>query len=151
MSEKYVSSSGSPIKEHFEGQLTEKGIIKLVKTGVDNLYLKIQAERDSCDVNLLIKRFQAGDPSALDRVNFFYADVSGAPKSPSELLNLVRGAEDEFNHLPLEKRQAFDNDFNKYFSTMNSKEWFEKMSVDPSAQISIEKDSISVSNDEVKE
>lgn len=124
---KIFSKSGSPEKIHYDGKIDEKGIIQLIETGKDNIYLQIQAEADSCNIDILLKRFKAGDEQALQRAQFFYGDVSAIPVSPNEILNTVNGAKESFEKMPLEIREKFDFDFNKWFSTMNTDEWFGKM------------------------
>lgn len=124
---KIYSKSGSPVKIHYDGKLDEKGVIHLINTGKDNVYLNIQADADYCNIDILIKRFKAGDEQALKRAQFFYGDVSKIPLSPNEILNTVNGAKESFEQMPVETREKFDFDFNKWFSTMNTEEWMQKM------------------------
>lgn len=131
--------SGTPVKKRFVGKIEKDGVITLVPDGKDNLYLQIQADRDSCDINILIERFKAGDKTALEKARIFYGDVSNAPLAPHEMLNMVYGAQETFEQLPLEVRERFDFDFNKFFCSMDTKEWFDKMKIDsPTTELQVD-------------
>lgn len=123
------SNSGSPVKKVFKPKILENGSVELIPVGEDNIYEKIQADRDSCDINILIKRFVSGDVDALNRTQGFYADISNMPKTYLEMLNTVKGAETAFYQLPLEIREKFDNNFNLWFSSMETEDWYKKMTI----------------------
>lgn len=144
MSEIYVTPSGSPIVQQFDSKIEDDGSITLIPSGKDDWYGKIQSFADSVDINTILKRCAVGDDSALNRVQGFYADVTGMPKNNAELLQMVIDGQKNFEQLPLEIRQRFDNDFNKFFATMDQPEWFEKMKM-------IKKEDAAAVSDPIKE
>lgn len=93
-------------------------------TGKENLYLEIQSWKDSCDLNLLIKRYTAGDVGALSQRQGFYGDVTGMPKSYAEMLQTIDNARAFFDSLDLETSAKFDHSFDKFVSSMDNMDTF---------------------------
>lgn len=91
----------------------EAGNYTLEPAGVENRYDEIQSHKDSCDINLLIKRYQAGDETALLRRQAMFMDVTEMPKTYVELLNMVTAGEQRFMALPLEVREQFGNSYHR--------------------------------------
>ena len=80
----FVSESGSPYLDQYTFDFDEKGEVKrttLHKTDKPvNVYERIQADYESCDINAIMRRFALGDSSALDVKQGIYADVTKMPK-----------------------------------------------------------------------
>ena len=100
------------------------GHIILEEIGVKNLPDYIDSFRDSCDINNLVARFNAGDVSALSRAQGAFFDATQLPHTYAEMLNTVINAEQTFNALPLEVREKFDNSYVKWLSMMDDAEQF---------------------------
>lgn len=100
------------------------GHIVLEEIGVKNLPEYIDSFRESCDINNLVARFNAGDVSALSRVQGAFFDATALPHTYAEMLNTVINAEQTFNSLPLEIREKFDNSYVKWLSMMDDAEQF---------------------------
>lgn len=106
----------------------DSGAIDLIQDGMINIYDQIQSHKDSCDVNLMIKRFENGDLTALGTPRDpVYMDVTDMPKTYAELYQKVIDAKNEFNALPLDLREKFDFDPDKYISQMGTAAWFDVM------------------------
>ena len=121
------SVSGSPTLQEYEYKLDKAGHKQLVKKdSFINVYERIQADRDSTDINKLMERFALGDTEALDINKGFYIDARELPKDYREVFDRGIEAEQYFDSLPVELKQMFDNSYSVYFTEMGSKEFEEK-------------------------
>lgn len=105
---------------------------RLVKVGDTDLYAKIQEGKDDCDVYKIFDRFLAGDISALHRkAHEIYDDLTIMPNNIHEAAALVDQAMDDFMTLPVEVREAFGNDPEKFVSlATDAPEQFKKPFLD---------------------
>lgn len=103
------------------------GHIVLEEIGIKNLPEYIDSFRESCDINNLVARFNAGDVTALSRTQGAFFDATALPHTYAEMLNTVINAEKTFNSLPLETREKFDNSYVKWLSMMDDAEQFALM------------------------
>lgn len=123
-----ATPSGERYHEQFVGKLDkETGDIKLVSVGKVDVYAEIQSHQGEADINNLIARAEAGDLSAFSSAVF--GDFTEMPGSYAEALNVVIEAEREFNHLPQEIKDKFDNDWHKYISIAGTEQWYEKFGI----------------------
>lgn len=125
--ESIVSCSGSRFESVYKTKIEDDGTISFEVIGQDDVYERIQSFAESCDINVILKRFQKGDSSVLSQVQGFYADVTGAPKTYAQMLQAVIDGQDMFSKLPADLRAEFGNDFYRFFSTMDSQEWQRKV------------------------
>lgn len=104
----------------------------LVKVGDTDLYAKIQEGKDDCDVYKIIDRFTAGDVSALHRkAHGIYEDLTIMPNNIHEAAARVDQAMDDFMTLPVEIRESFGNDPEKFVSlATDAPEQFKKPFLD---------------------
>ena len=116
--ERVYTNHGDPEVTTFTGRYDENGDLKLVMTGTENLYDKIQAEAASCDMDIILRRFANGDISVLSQSQGIYADVADAPMHFTDALNMVRSVEEEFDRLPASEREKFDNDWVKFGASL---------------------------------
>lgn len=116
--ERVYTNHGDSEVTIFTGRYDENGDLQLVKTGIENLYDKIQAEAAACDMDNILRRFANGDISVLSQSQGIYADVSSAPMHFTDALNMVRSVEEEFNRLPAEEREKFNNDWVKFGASL---------------------------------
>lgn len=116
--DRVYTNHGHPEVVTFIGRYDENGDLQLVKTGTENLYDKIQAEAASCDMDNILRRFVNGDISVLSQSQGIYADVSSAPMHFTDALNMVRSVEEEFDRLPAEEREKYDNDWVKFGASL---------------------------------
>ena len=103
------------------------GHINLEVIGVKNLPEYIDSFRESCDINNLVARFNAGDVTALSRTQGAFFDATQLPHTYAEMLNTVINAEQTFNSLPIDIREKFDNSYVKWLSMMDDAEQFALM------------------------
>lgn len=117
-----LTNPGDPIHVTYAARFDDDGVIQLVESGRENIYDMIQSHADSVDLNLIIRRYEYGDNTALDALNArqgSYLDVSGMPRNYAELLNLIEDGKAFFASLPLEERAKFDHDFAKWLVSSN--------------------------------
>lgn len=114
-----ASDPGTPIHKLMKPKFDAKGNYELVEAGEVNVYEEIQSHAESCDINVLMKRYQNGDASALSKVQGTYFDATGMPKTYAEMLNTIISAESQFNSLPLDERSKFDFSFEKWLAALD--------------------------------
>lgn len=122
--------SGDPIHIEYSGRYDENGVLVLDKTGETNIYNEIQSHADSVDINTIIRRYESGEVDVLSRAQGLFMDVTQAPKTYAEMLNLLRCAEEVFDGLPADVRAKFDNSFEQFFA-QNGMEQILSTPVDP--------------------
>lgn len=120
-----ASNPGRREADIFEPEFDENGHYELQKVGKVNIYDEIQSHKDSCDINLIIKRFANGDTTALSKAQGSYFDATQMPGTYAEMLNTVIRAENHFNNMPLEEREKFGCSFERWLAE------FDKVVPDP--------------------
>lgn len=146
-SKKYFINPGKKEKIIKHGVVGADGVIRLVKDGVEDIQEKIQSYEPSTNIyNIINSLSQDNMLMYADQAGKFI-DSTDMPKTYAEALQLVIDGQNAFMKLPLEVRQKFDNDFNKWFATAGSPEWMNKIGYKP-----VEKNVVTGSDDEeVKE
>ena len=123
-SKDFSSESGSKYLDQYEYDFDDKGEVKrttLHKTDKPiNVYARIQADYESCDINAIMRRFALGDSSVLDVKSGFYADVTKMPKTLAEVFARNVEAQRVFDHPPLQHLQHQKNDLQIYHYTDQS-------------------------------
>lgn len=114
-----ASCPGTPVHTLLKPKFDKSGNFELVEAGEVNVYDEIQSHAESCDINILMKRYANGDASALSKVQGTYFDATGMPKTYAEMLNTLISAESQFNALPLEERAKFDHSFEKWLAALD--------------------------------
>lgn len=114
----------------YESKYDLDGNLVLKEIGKTDTYAEIQSHADSCNINLLIARYKAGDENALNRVQGYYADISNIPDIHS-VYNTIKSAEQDFVKLPQEVKEKFDNNFEKYLFMVGTDDWYSKMNIEP--------------------
>lgn len=130
--EPVFQNPGEPEKVLYTPQLRDDGNIDLVPSGKEDLYQAIQSHKDSCDIHVLLARYQNGDVDALSRAQGAYGDFTQMPTTYAELLNAMIAGEAYFNGLPVETRAKFDHSFEKFMLSMDDMpKWLEMMGIKP--------------------
>lgn len=121
------SNVGSRLHPVFSPVYDHNGVLDLEQTGEENIYEYIQSHAESCDINVLIARYQNGDPTALSQRQGTFFDATGMPHTYAEMLNAIISAETTFNQLPVDIRAKFGHSFEQFLSQMDSPDFSEKM------------------------
>ena len=127
----FVSESGSPYLDQYTFDFDEKGEVKrttLHKTDKPvNVYERIQADYESCDINAIMRRFALGDSSALDVKQGIYADVTKMPKNFAELFDRINDCQKLFDDLDPEVKQLFNNSYEEFWYEYGSDDFQKKI------------------------
>lgn len=129
--ERVTTEPGNPIKEVFAGKLDKYGNLVVEKKGDKNLYAEINSWADSVDINVLLARFANGDKNALIQRAADFIDITNIPTNIADMLNLVNDGKKFFDSLPIDVKKAFDNNFNKFITSVDSQEWYDIMTKSP--------------------
>lgn len=107
------ASKGSIDKPVFEERVVD-GVRCLVQTGKENLKDFIEASKSETLISNIIKRFELGDTSVLQRVQGFYGDFTSMPSNLAEAQNLLIRLNNQFDSLPVDIKNKFDYSFDKF-------------------------------------
>lgn len=117
--DEYCCCSGSKYAYQYKNEFDSKGNRILKKIAKINLYQKIQMHKQDTDIYNIIERYLGGDISKLDsnvinRGNAFYGDVSSMPDNINDFANYMNDLKRNFDLLPVDVKQKFDNSFMKF-------------------------------------
>lgn len=105
----------------------KKGIKGLVNTGLKNVYEIIQMDYEQTKIENILHSVLMGDLQALNARDGSYVDATTMPKNLMEAQNLVLRMKSEFDSMPLEVKEKFNNSADKYVEMMGTKEFNELM------------------------
>lgn len=127
------AKKGSPTGEKFQMEHTPHmgldGKRKLIKDNPKPIYEMIQASREQCEIERIVRRALNGDVSVLNAVEGQYIDITGAPKSLAHAQQIIINAKNDFDKLNTETKKKFDNNVEIFIATAGSKEWLDKMGI----------------------
>lgn len=95
----------------YEKQVDKFGAVSYVDIGKKrNLYEEIQSYKDDCDINFIVSRcLKDGSLSLLADDGKHSLDVSNIPDNFLDLWNMTQRLSSEFETLPVDEREAFNN------------------------------------------
>ena len=125
----FLTPEGSEIKIEYSPKVMPDGTIQLVESGKYNINDKIQSYADSTDMSYILKQLALGNADVLNVKQGSFGDFTDMPKTYAEALQLKIDAEKSFYQLSPDVRNKFENDFNRYFATAGSDEWYEKLGI----------------------
>lgn len=125
----FISHSGDQFHVKFSPRVLESGEVKLVESGKDDIKQMINSFRDSTDMSFILQRLAVGDSSVLSQRPGMFGDFTQMPTTYAEALQLVIDGRREFDALPLDVKNSFNNDFRQFLATAGTPEWNEKLSV----------------------
>lgn len=122
--------NSSPTGEKFEmrhrASIGKDGKRELIRDRKVPIYELIQANREECEIENIIKRAVMGDYNALNARQGVYADITGMPKSIAEAQQMIINLKEDFEHLPKEIRAKFENNAEIYVAEFGSEGWLDK-------------------------
>lgn len=68
---------------------------------------EIDSFRDSCDMDLIVKRLMAGDTDIINQAQGYFVDNTKFPQNPQETFEIARAAEAAFYRLKPEDRAKY--------------------------------------------
>ena len=105
------------MKPNYRFELDCNGFKFLVKCGETNIYDEIQMFRDECCLTNILKRYQLGDISVLNKTNGEFIDTLNQPTTLQEALNLNIKLRRGFDNLKPEVKSKF-GDFNGFLNSI---------------------------------
>lgn len=123
------SEEGCGIIPLYRADYTKEGVLELKEDGEHDLYADIQSHVASTDLNMILERYFSGDPTALNRVQGTYMDVTQVPDNYHEAMAMIDNARKDFAQLPPEVKERFNNDANQWIAALGTADWFDKMQV----------------------
>lgn len=146
--DRVFTDPGSPEHITYAGHYDEKGRVVLEECGRENIYDFIQSHAESCDIHVLMKRYQNGDVEALSQKQGFYGDFLDFPKTYAEALNHMNEMERQFMALPVETREKFGNSFTEFLAASAEPDFFDRLGIKKESVTEPDPD---ISQDEIKE
>lgn len=136
----FVSASGKRYEPIFEGMPGEGDRIELVQVGVRDLKEFHNRDVESCDVNNIVKRFQNGDISALQKVQGSYIDLFGMPKDLRGMSDMIDGLRAGYDSLSEDVKKQYPS-FNYWLENVGTPDWFKLMTKKDETSVPDEKSS----------
>lgn len=146
--DRIFSDPGSPEHITYAGHYDEKGRVVLEEAGRENIYDFIQSHAESCDIHVLMKRYQNGDIDALSQKQGFYGDFLDFPKTYAEALNHMNEMERQFMALPVETREKFGNSFTEFLAASAEPDFLDRLGI---KKESVTESVPAIPQDEIKE
>ena len=123
---RYYTHSGSPIRPVFKlGVDPDTGAEELYCVGKEDFQEMIDASAESCDLNIIIARVNAGETELLNQRAGFYGDVSKMPMTLQEIMQTRIDARQMYNNLPDEQKKAMD--FETFMKDAGSVDWLKNL------------------------
>lgn len=123
-----ASNPGSKIEDIVALRLTDTGEEEFYIKGKTNIYEKTQTFKDDCDLEKILMRCtETGDLSLLNQKQPFYLDMEDMPENIFEMHQKIRQAEETFNNLPLNIKEAYGFSFDKFMADFGSDNWYKLM------------------------
>lgn len=124
---KFVSNSGSSVKEVYGPKVKPDGSIDVVPIGKENTDAIIQSFVQSTDMSFILAKLAQGDSSVLHQKSPMFGDFTKVPSTYAEVLQMRIDAGRCFDRLPVDIKRQFDNDVNKFLASAGSPSWLEKL------------------------
>lgn len=116
------TSAGSCVRKKYVKKVNEDFTEVLIETGETNLHDYINSFADGVSLEMMIRRFQLGDKTALQNAEGVYMDASGMPRDLASAYQMIGKAEAVYSNLPENIRKDFPSskEFLKAFSDAGS-------------------------------
>lgn len=124
----FCSNPGKRFYIEKHGEVQPNGVIKLINDREIDLQEKYNAEYPATTIDNILANSSPLDNFADNGLNGI--DATQLPKTFAEFLQLQIDRKREFDRLPVEVKQKFNNDLNQYMATAGSAEWFDKLGID---------------------
>lgn len=120
------SPAGVKTKVTYQLQIEPDGNRKLVETGVEDVYEKIQSYKESSMIENIVKRAANGDLSVLAQRQGVYIDTTLLPTDLITANEAVRRAEAVYKSLPADVRSEYGGfkEFVQAFGTLEGVQAF---------------------------
>lgn len=127
-SAEFASCSGSRFYVEKHGEVQPNGLIKLIPDKEIDLQEQYNAEYPATTIDNILANSSPLQSFADDGMHGL--DVTQLPTTFAEFLQMQIDRKRDFDRLPVEIKQKFNNDLNQYMATAGSQEWFDKLGID---------------------
>lgn len=127
--EKYCTPVGDRFSILYSSSLDDRQRIVLKPSGKRDNRAYINSFREMTDISFIVRRLNSGDISVVNQRNPFYADISRAPTTRADMLQLAIDAENSFYALPVDIRHQFHDNYKEYLTSAGSEDWLKKLGV----------------------
>lgn len=127
--ERSKAPAGDKIQVEHTPHMGLDGKRQLIKDNPKPIYEMIQASREQCEIERIVKRALQGDTSVLSAIEGQYIDITGAPKSLAHAQQIIINAKHQFEKLDSETKKKFDNNVEIFIAEAGTKEWCDKMGI----------------------
>lgn len=117
--ERKFAPVGSRSRVTYQLEIDPDGNRRLVETGVEDQYERIQSFKEGCTIENIVRRAMNGDPNALSRAQGVYCDTTLLPNDLIAADEAIRRAEAIYKALPASKRSEFGS-FRDFISNFGS-------------------------------
>lgn len=117
----HVPSGTGTLREYQEE--IKKGVKGLVFTGLKNVYEMIQMDYEQTKIENILHSALMGDFSSLKARDGSYVDATTMPKNLMDAQNLVIRMKSEFDKMPIEVKEKFNNSADMYVEMMGTKDF----------------------------
>lgn len=125
----YPTCCGDSMHTIYASRISADGSIELRPKDQIDIQMEINSHAGECDMSLILARLQSGDTSVLNSSQPIYGDLTKFPKTYAEMLQIVSDGDLYFSSLPKEIRAKFDFDKYKWFSSIGTQSWYDRMKV----------------------
>ena len=127
-SKEFVSCPGNRFYIEKHGEVQPNGLINLVPDKEIDLQEKYNAEYPSTTIENILANSSPLQSFADDGMSGI--DATQLPKTFAEFLQLQIDRKREFDRLPVEIKQKFNNDVQQYMATAGTNDWFDKLGIE---------------------
>ena len=124
----FSTCAGSRFYVEKHGEVLPNGVIKLVPDREIDLQEKYNSEYPATTIDNILANSSPFQNFADDGLHGI--DVTQLPKSFAEFLQFQIDRKRDFDRLPVDIKQKFNNDLNQYMASAGSQEWFDKLGID---------------------
>lgn len=103
----------------FEMRLQKGGGKELVEVGKTNRYEEIQLYAEQCEIENIMRRYQNGDYTALEKIQGMYGDFTQTPRTLAEAQQLSINLENMWGKLPLDIREQFHHNLEEFINNLD--------------------------------
>ncbi len=124
---KNSSPTGSKEAPIYEIEIDKQGHKSLIKTGMTNIYEKIQQDLESCKIENILAKAEMGDLSGINAREPQYGDITETPKTLAEAQSAIIKLKNKFAELTPEQKASFNNSPEIFIAEFGSEEFNKKM------------------------
>lgn len=125
--DRFPCSSGDPKRQLYKAEVARDGSVKLIEAGFQDTDQFIESFRESTELKTLIARYEAGDMTALNPNVTFFADVSELPDNLQEAFEVFKIAQNAFDYVSPQVKEAYGNDFLAWIQDFGSDGWLDSV------------------------